>query len=56
MFDQLTKEVKEAGFEYLSLEALQAIQLNKIKITAKAHQEFLGFMRLGNEMVAGEEV
>jgi len=52
MFDQLEKEVKEAGYTHLSLEALKDIQSNKVKITAKAHQEFLGFMRMGREMFA----
>ena len=52
MFDQLRKEIAEAGYSHMSLEALQDIKANKVKLTHAAHEEFNEFMLQGSKMFA----
>lgn len=52
MFDQLEKELREAGYERISLEALQDIQSNKVRLTAKAHSQFQRLLTQGSKLFA----
>lgn len=52
MFDQLERELKEAGYNSITLAALMDIQSNKIRLTARAHSQFQNFMSKGAGMFA----
>ena len=50
MFDTLAKELKESGYVSINPDSLEAVQKNKVKLTAKAHQEYRTFCGLGAKM------
>ena len=52
MSNTLRAELQEAGYDHISIEALQAVLDNEIKLSHKAHTEFNEFMRQGAAMFA----
>jgi hypothetical protein len=52
MFDQLRKELEEAGYTGINPDSLQDIYNDKVKLTHTAHVEFAEFMLQGQRMFA----
>jgi len=52
MYDNLKAELIAAGYKYISIEALQAVLDDQVKLTRTAHREFDQYMNAGARMFA----
>jgi len=52
MYENLKLELATAGYEYISLEALQAVLDDEVNLSRTAHQEFEQYMAQGAAMFA----